>query len=84
MVVDGIEIFVPLAGMIDPARERERLQQRVDELSKQLSQVETRLRDKQFLGKAPQEVVTQAKERRLQLRLTLKRLSGHLAVVQSL
>jgi len=84
MMVDGVEIVVPLAGLIDPARERERLQQRVGELAKQLTQVETRLRDKQFLGNAPQEVVAQTKERRLQLRLTLKRLSGHLAVVQSL
>jgi valyl-tRNA synthetase len=84
MVVDGIEVLVPLAGLIDPQQERVRLQQCVDELTKQFSQLDVRLRDKQFTDKAPKDVVAQTKERRAQVRETLKRFSEHLSVLSSL
>jgi valyl-tRNA synthetase len=83
-VVDGIEILIPLAGLIDASKERQRLQQRIEELTKQLSGIETRLRDKQFTDKAPKEVVTQTKERRQQVQETLKKLSNHLVVLETL
>ena len=83
-VVDGVEVLIPLAGLIDAGRERQRLQQRVDELMTQLSQLERRLRDKQFIRKAPNEVVDQTKARRAQARQTLKKFSDHLSVLQSM
>jgi len=84
MVVDGVEVLMPLAGLIDPARERQRLRQRVEDLTKQLAQVDSRLRDKQFTQKAPTDVVEQAKARRAQVRETLKKVSDHLAVLQAM
>jgi valyl-tRNA synthetase len=84
MVVDGVEVVMPLVGLIDPARERQRLAQRVEELTKQLSHVEARLRDRQFSNKAPKDVVEQMKERRLQVRDTLKKFFDHLAVLKSM
>ncbi|MBI4343030.1 MAG: class I tRNA ligase family protein, partial [Candidatus Omnitrophica bacterium] len=84
MVVDGIEVLIPLAGLIDTQKERARLQQRVEELTKQLAQTEARLKDKRFTGKAPKEVVEQTKARRTQIQDTLKKFSDHLAVLQSM
>ena len=84
MVVDGIEVLIPLAGLIDTQKERARLQQRVDELTKQLAQTEARLNDKQFTGRAPKEVVEQTKARRTEIQDTLKKFSDHLAVLQSM
>ena len=83
-VVDGIEVLVPLAGLIEPARERDRLQQRIDELTNELSRLEARLRDKRFTQKAPKEVVEQAKSRRVQVQDTLKKFADHLAVIQAM
>ena len=84
IVVDGVEVLIPLAGLIDTDRERQRLKQRVDDLTRQLSQLDARLCDKQFAAKAPKGVVEQTKERREQVRETLKKFSDHLAVLQSM
>jgi valyl-tRNA synthetase len=83
-IVDGIEVIVPLEGLIDIQQERGRLQQRVTELTNELSRLELRLRDQQFVQKAPKEVIEQAKSRRTELQDTLKKFSEHLAVLQSM
>lgn len=83
-VVDGIEVLIPLKGLIDPEKERGRLQQRLGELTQQASRLQARLADKQFTGKAPKDVVQQTKDSLAQARETLKKLSNHLAVLQSM
>lgn len=84
MVVDGVEVLMPLEGLIDPAKERARLQQRLDDLTRQRAQAEARLKDRQFTTKAPAEVVEQTKTRRAELQDTAKKVSEHLAVLQGM
>ena len=83
-VVDGIQIFVPLGGLIDVARERNRLSQRVGDLEQDLSRQQTRLRDPQFVEKAPKDVVEQARQREAQTRQTLEQLRRHLDVLRAM
>jgi valyl-tRNA synthetase len=83
-VVDGVEVVIPLTGLIDAGKERARLQQRVDELTKQLAGIESRLKDAQFTARAPKEVVEQTRERRAQLQETLKKFSDHLALLKTM
>jgi valyl-tRNA synthetase len=81
MVVDGIELFMPLEGLIDLAAERKRLEERQRELQAELGRLDQRLADAQFLARAPKEVVEQARARRADARDTLKKCSAHLAVL---
>ena len=67
----------------DIDKERERLRQRLEELTKHLAQIDARLRDAQFTGKAPAEVVEQTKQRRTEVQETLAKFSDHLAVLTS-
>ncbi len=83
-MVEGIEVFVPLTGLIDVQKELARLKQQVEALNRQLAQVDARLRDAQFTSKAPKDVIDQAKDRRTQVQESLKKLSEHLAVLQSM
>ena len=83
-IVDGIEVLVPLAGLIDVEKERARLQQRIAELTRHLSQTEARLKDNQFTSKAPKEVVEQTMLRCGELGDTLKKFNQHLATLQSM
>jgi len=83
-IVDGIEVIMPLEGLIDIEKERARGEQRVKELTSELARVKTRLTDRQFTRKAPKEVVEQAKARRGQLEHTLKKVSEHVAVLRSM
>ncbi|MEW6448634.1 MAG: valine--tRNA ligase [Bacillota bacterium] len=70
-VAAGVEILVPLGGLIDIDKERARLVKELDTVLNELSRVEGKLRNAGFLSKAPAEVV--AKERERQAELTQKR-----------
>ncbi len=71
----GAELFVPLEGIIDLDRERERLSGEIDRLEKQLKATEGRLANEQFVSKAPTEVVEREREKAQSFRDQLDRLS---------
>jgi valyl-tRNA synthetase len=63
-VVAGIDIYVPLAGLIDFAQEKQRLEKDLQKLHQELQQAERKLGNAQFLERAPADIV--AKERTAQ------------------
>ncbi len=56
-VVQGMELFVPLEGLIDLEKEQERLNKRMDELNGHLNGIRKKLGNKNFIQKAPEKVV---------------------------
>jgi len=56
-VVDRVEIFMPLAGIIDFAEEANRLDRELEKLGKEVSQARRKISNEDFLAKAPAEVV---------------------------
>ena len=60
-LVGDLKIMVPLAGLIDVAAEQARLQKEVEKLKQDIKRIEGKLNNKNFVAKAPPEVV--AKER---------------------
>jgi valyl-tRNA synthetase len=57
----GAEIFVPLAGLIDVAAERDRLSRGISRVDQELAGVRRKLGNESFVARAPDEIV--AKER---------------------
>jgi len=53
----GVELFIPLAGVIDLEQERKRLQKELERLEVQLRATEAKLRNEQFAARAPADVV---------------------------
>jgi valyl-tRNA synthetase len=66
-VVDGATIFVSLEGIIDFAKESERLEKEINKLSNELAKVSIKLENKAFLNKAPAHVVEDVKEKHARL-----------------
>ncbi|RLA97234.1 MAG: valine--tRNA ligase, partial [Deltaproteobacteria bacterium] len=61
-MAEGVEVFVPLEDLIpDPKREEARLQKELRRVMKELEFLQRKLSNRDFLERAPQEVV--AKER---------------------
>ncbi len=60
-VENGVEIFMPLQGLIDFGKEKMRLERELANIEKELVRVGKKLENPNFLNKAPKEVV--AKER---------------------
>ena len=61
VVQDGIEAFLPLSGLVDPEKERKRLQKQQEKLEKEIQKLAGRLKSKGFVEKAPAAVVEKAK-----------------------
>ena len=62
-IVGNIEIFVPLKGLINPEEESTRLEKEMGKVLKEISYLDKKLSNKDFLERAPKEVVTKEKER---------------------
>ncbi len=59
----GVEVFLPLAGVVDLVRERERIQSEIERLEGILSGAQRRLEDPNFVGRAPADVVEREREK---------------------
>jgi len=81
-VVDGMEIFIPLEGLIDFDLERKRTQKRIDEIQSHLEVLNQKLNNKEFLNRAPENVVKREKEKREEMSEELKKMLSNLAMIQ--
>jgi len=62
-VVDNVELFLPLAGLIDLEIEKQRMKKEIDRITSQIQGLEKKLSNENFLAKAPEKVVQQEKEK---------------------
>jgi len=61
VVQDGVEAYLPLAGLIDPEKERKRLEKQASKIGKEIEKLSTRLTSKGFVDKAPPALVDKAR-----------------------
>jgi valyl-tRNA synthetase len=73
-VVGGAEVFLPLEGLVDLDKERERLVREADKLLSDLESTRKKLRNQDFLAKARPEVVERERVRLATLEETLEKL----------
>jgi len=78
-VVGQVEVFVPLAGLIDLEEERKRLRKRVEEVQRGLDIIMKKLSNRNFLTRAPAEVVERERERKADLEAQIGKLREGLA-----
>jgi len=74
-VVESIKFFIPLAGIIDVDKEKQRIKKQTEELTRATSSLAQRLKNKDFLKKAPKDVVEKEKNRLAELNTKLKELN---------
>ncbi|MDH5432787.1 MAG: valine--tRNA ligase [Gammaproteobacteria bacterium] len=69
-----MEILVPLAGLIDVEVEIKRLDKEIDKLTNEMSRLSGKLANKNFVDKAPPELVAKEKEKLEQIQKSLTKL----------
>ncbi|MGQ9463554.1 MAG: valine--tRNA ligase [Candidatus Fervidibacter sp.] len=81
-LVDRAEIFVPLTGIVDMGKLKERWQKRLGELERELERVQARLSNPQFIERAPAEIVEAERQRLEELKQQRQVLERRLKVLQ--
>jgi len=83
-LVGQLEILVPMAGLIDPAAELERLAKRVRKVESDIAKLEAKLSNEDFARNAPAEVVAKDQTRLAELRTELAQLTAQVERVNRL
>lgn len=63
IALQGVTLTVSLGGVVDIDNERSRLESELDEINRNIARLEERLRDEDFLAKAPTDVVDRERAR---------------------
>ncbi len=63
-VIDGVTVALPLAGVVDLPAETARLTKEIAKLNAELGKMDAKLGNADFIGKAPEEIVEELRERR--------------------
>jgi valyl-tRNA synthetase len=74
LVVEDVEVFLPLAGLIDLAAERARLAKELEAIEADIARREARLGNAGFVDKAPANVVQRERDGLASARATAERL----------
>ncbi len=81
-VVGEIEIYLPLKDIIDPEKERTRLTKEIAGVEKILERTKKKLENKEFLTKAPPEIIEKQKVKRKELEILRKKLEDSLKGIE--
>jgi valyl-tRNA synthetase len=77
-VVRGIDLYVPLADLIDTEVEKNRLEKEIARLENQVVGLNKKLSNKDFRDRAPKEVVDREMQKKVDFELNLKKLHANL------
>jgi valyl-tRNA synthetase len=82
-VARGVSIYVRLEGIIDFARETERLAKELGKVAKELASLSRKLQNQDFRSKAPAEVVAKVRDQQQALIEKQQKLQGHLDMIKA-
>ncbi len=74
MVLDEATLAMPLEGVIDIGAESERLKREIDKVGSEIAQITAKLANEKFVSRAPEHVVQEQRERKLEAEGTAAKL----------
>ncbi len=83
VVTYGVDVYVPLEGLIDIDVETARLEKEINSIEKDLEKIKKKLSNQGFLSKAPKEVIQKEKDKEKELTAKFSALKERLAVFQT-
>ncbi|MFY0664147.1 MAG: valine--tRNA ligase [Natronospirillum sp.] len=83
-LVGEMRVLVPMAGLIDVAAERARLNKEIEKAEKELARIQGKLSNEKFTAKAPADVVAKEQEKADAISVSLGQLSEQRARIDAL
>ncbi|MDQ1329540.1 MAG: valyl-tRNA synthetase [Candidatus Poribacteria bacterium] len=81
VINNGVEVYVPLAGLIDIDKEKERLTKNLDKAIADLDRVNKLLADEAFISKAPENIIAKEKNRKAEIEALKEKLKKNLEML---
>jgi len=81
-IISGVEIYLPLEGLIDITKEQKRLDQEEENLTKYISALEKKLGSKGFIDKAPENIVQKEKDKLNEAKEKLEKLKHQISDIK--
>ena len=79
IVIDGVELFIPLDELVDFEKERERLSKEKEKAISEIKRVEGKLNNPGFMGKAPEKLIEEEKAKKEKYEEILKTIEERLS-----
>jgi valyl-tRNA synthetase len=74
IVLDEATLALPLAGIIDIGAEHKRLKREIDRVGSEIRQLDARLANEKFVSRAPEHVVEEQRERKIEAEAVVAKL----------
>jgi valyl-tRNA synthetase len=76
VVTNDARLYMPLSELVDVSKERERIEKEIIKTNADITKVEQKLSNKQFISKAPEHVVETEREKLSKLKTLLTNLNN--------
>ncbi|MCK4966792.1 valine--tRNA ligase, partial [bacterium] len=80
-IVKGVEIYLPLEGLIDIAKEKIRLEKDISRLEYLIKSIDKKLANESFLKKAPANVIENEKNKKVEIEMTYNKIKNNLSIL---
>ncbi|MBE6446634.1 MAG: valine--tRNA ligase [Alphaproteobacteria bacterium] len=80
-VLDGLTLLIPLAGIVDVEKEKERLNKEIDNLTGFIARLKAQLSNEAFVSKAPVNIVEEKKKSLSDSELSLQKINDILTLL---
>jgi valyl-tRNA synthetase len=77
-VVQGVEIYIPLEGIIDIGKEKRKILEEIEEIKGHILKIERRLSNEDFINKAKKEVIIENEKKLMEFKEKMERLKLYL------
>jgi valyl-tRNA synthetase len=84
VILEDLEIFIPLEGFVDIKEELQKLTKEEKKLGNELAKTEAKLKHENFLFKAPQEIVQKERDKIKKFQTKLKKIISHKETLEGL
>ena len=81
-ISNGIELYIPLEGLVNFDKEKERMEKRSVEIKRLLSNIDGKLSNKNFLQRAPESVIERERLNKDKLNQELGKIKTNLEMIQ--
>ncbi|MGE4357550.1 MAG: valine--tRNA ligase [Candidatus Omnitrophota bacterium] len=83
LIIKDIEVYVILEGLIDLAKEKERIREKLDSVNKLLEKINSKISDKKFVSFAPKEIIEKEIFKKQELEKEKQKWEKYLSEIES-